>query len=118
MSEPEIVTRAEQPYVAIKGQVGMAGIAAFAVRTPEVFAWADALIRPDHFRYSFAEVAGIGGRTPAACRQLASSARRRLSASSRAPPPPTTPGPGPSACWTGCTSPRCSPGRSAAATAT
>src|SRR5215469_10976745 len=35
----------------------------------------------DVFRYSFAEVAGIVGRTPAACRQLASSARRRIRAS-------------------------------------
>jgi Sigma-70, region 4 len=32
------------------------------------------------FRYSFIEVAEIVGRTPAACRQLASSARRRLRA--------------------------------------
>jgi RNA polymerase sigma factor (sigma-70 family) len=47
-----------------------------------------ALILHDVFRYSFAEVAVIVGRTPAACRQLASSARRRLSASSLAPPPP------------------------------
>ena len=36
---PEIVTRAEQPYVAIRGQVSMAEIGAFAVRTPEVYAW-------------------------------------------------------------------------------
>ena len=36
---PEIVTRAEQPYVAIRGHVTMAEIGAFAVRTPEVFAW-------------------------------------------------------------------------------
>ena len=36
---PQIVTRAEQPYVAIRGQVSMAEIAAFAVRTPEVYAW-------------------------------------------------------------------------------
>jgi RNA polymerase sigma-70 factor, ECF subfamily len=35
----------------------------------------------DVFRYSFAEVAEIVGRTPAACRQLASSARRRIRAS-------------------------------------
>ena len=48
-----------------------------------------ALILHDVFRYPFAEVAEIVGRTPAACRQLASSARRRLSASSLAPPPPT-----------------------------
>jgi RNA polymerase sigma factor (sigma-70 family) len=46
-----------------------------------------ALILHDVFRYSFAEVAEIVGRTPAACRQLASSARRRLS-SSRAPVAP------------------------------
>ncbi|MFE2088776.1 RNA polymerase sigma factor SigJ [Streptomyces sp. NPDC002596] len=37
-----------------------------------------AFILHDVFRYSFAEVAEIVGRTPAACRQLASSARRRL----------------------------------------
>jgi hypothetical protein len=36
---PQILTRAEQPDVAIRGQVGMAGIGAFAVRTPEVYAW-------------------------------------------------------------------------------
>jgi RNA polymerase sigma-70 factor (ECF subfamily) len=40
-----------------------------------------AFILHDVFRYSFAEVAEIVGRTPAACRQLASSARRRLQAS-------------------------------------
>ena len=40
-----------------------------------------AFILHDVFRYPFAEVAGITGRTPAACRQLASSARRRIRAS-------------------------------------
>ena len=35
----------------------------------------------DVFRYPFAEVASIVSRTPAACRQLASSARRRIRAS-------------------------------------
>src|SRR4051812_36189529 len=40
-----------------------------------------ALILHDVFRYSFAEVGEIVGRTPAACRQLASSARRRIRAS-------------------------------------
>jgi RNA polymerase sigma factor (sigma-70 family) len=40
-----------------------------------------AFILHDVFRYPFAEVAGIVGRTPAACRQLASSARRRIRAS-------------------------------------
>jgi RNA polymerase sigma factor (sigma-70 family) len=43
-----------------------------------------AFILHDVFRYPFAEVAGIVGRTPAACRQLASSGRRRIGAS-RAP---------------------------------
>src|SRR5689334_6683604 len=47
-----------------------------------------AFILHDVFRYSFAEVAGVTGRTPAACRQLASSARRRVLAA-QAPPPPS-----------------------------
>jgi RNA polymerase sigma-70 factor (ECF subfamily) len=47
-----------------------------------------AFILHDVFRYSFAEVAGITGRTPAACRQLASSARRRVLAA-QAPPAPS-----------------------------
>jgi len=47
-----------------------------------------AFILHDVFRYPFAEVAGIVGRTPAACRQLASSARRRIRAS-QAPAAPT-----------------------------
>jgi len=46
-----------------------------------------AFILHDVFRYSFAEVADIVGRTPAACRQLASSARRRI----RASQPPAAP---------------------------
>jgi RNA polymerase sigma-70 factor (ECF subfamily) len=37
-----------------------------------------AFVLHDVFRYSFAEVAEITGRSPAACRQLASSARRRI----------------------------------------
>jgi RNA polymerase sigma-70 factor (ECF subfamily) len=49
-----------------------------------------AFILHDVFRYSFAEVAEIVGRTPAACRQLASSARRRI----RASQPPAAPGTG------------------------
>ncbi|ETK35299.1 RNA polymerase sigma factor SigJ [Microbispora sp. ATCC PTA-5024] len=48
-----------------------------------------ALILHDVFRYSFAEVAEIVGRTPAACRQLASSARRRI----RTAQGPATPAP-------------------------
>jgi RNA polymerase sigma factor (sigma-70 family) len=48
-----------------------------------------AFILHDVFRYPFTEVAEIVGRTPAACRQLASSARRRIR-TSHAPPTPTT----------------------------
>jgi len=46
-----------------------------------------ALILHDVFGYPFAEVAQIVGRTPAACRQLATSARRRI----RTSQPPATP---------------------------
>jgi RNA polymerase sigma factor (sigma-70 family) len=46
-----------------------------------------AFILHDVFRYRFSEVAEIVGRTPAACRQLASSARRRI----RAAQPSATP---------------------------
>ncbi|NEW38948.1 RNA polymerase sigma factor SigJ [Nocardia cyriacigeorgica] len=42
-----------------------------------------AFVLHDVFRYSFAEVADIVGRSPAACRQLASSARRRIDTSQR-----------------------------------
>jgi RNA polymerase sigma-70 factor (ECF subfamily) len=47
-----------------------------------------AFILHDVFRYSFGEVAEIVGRTPAACRQLASSARRRIGAA-QGPATPT-----------------------------
>jgi RNA polymerase sigma-70 factor (ECF subfamily) len=46
-----------------------------------------AFVLHDVFRYPFAEVAGIVGRTPAACRQLASSARRRIRAAHPPAPP-------------------------------
>ena len=46
-----------------------------------------AFILHDVFRYSFAEVAEMVGRSPAACRQLASSARHRIDAAHA----PTTP---------------------------
>lgn len=42
----------------------------------------------DVFGYPFAEVAGIIGRTPAACRKLVSTARRRIRASQAPAAPP------------------------------
>jgi RNA polymerase sigma factor (sigma-70 family) len=47
-----------------------------------------AFVLHDVFCYSFPEVAEIVGRTPAACRQLASSARRRIRASQGLATPP------------------------------
>jgi RNA polymerase sigma-70 factor (ECF subfamily) len=46
-----------------------------------------AFILHDVFRYPFDEIAGIVARTPAACRQLASSARRRVRAAQLPPVP-------------------------------
>jgi RNA polymerase sigma-70 factor (ECF subfamily) len=48
-----------------------------------------AFILHDVFRYPFAEVADIVGRTPAACRKLASSARHRIRASQSSTTPAT-----------------------------
>ena len=48
-----------------------------------------AFVLHDVFRYPFGEVAEIVGRTPAACRQLASSARRRIR-TARTPAGPST----------------------------
>ncbi|MEU6560726.1 RNA polymerase sigma factor SigJ [Nocardia nova] len=42
-----------------------------------------AFVLHDVFRYPFAEIADVVGRTPAACRQLAASARRRIDTSKR-----------------------------------
>ena len=42
-----------------------------------------AFVLHDVFRYSFAEIADVVGRTPAACRQLATAARRRIRAAQR-----------------------------------
>ncbi|WP_329203825.1 RNA polymerase sigma factor SigJ [Streptomyces sp. NBC_00683] len=55
-----------------------------------------AFVLHDVFRYPFGEVAEIVGRTPAACRQLASSARRRIrtAQSPQSPQNPNGPGAG------------------------
>lgn len=48
-----------------------------------------AFVLHDVFRYPFAEIAGILDRSPASCKQLASSARRRVGVA-RTPVPPAT----------------------------
>ncbi|MFB6819866.1 RNA polymerase sigma factor SigJ [Streptomyces sp. NPDC056347] len=53
-----------------------------------------AFVLHDVFRYSFAEIAGIVDRTPAACRQLASSARRRIGAGAEGVRPRAVPSAG------------------------
>jgi RNA polymerase sigma factor (sigma-70 family) len=64
--------------VTLDESVSMAFLVVLEAMTP---AERVAFILHDVFGYSFAEVAQIVGRTPAACRQLASSARRRVHAS-------------------------------------
>src|SRR5215470_14341118 len=71
--------------VTLDESIGMAFLVVLESMTP---AERVAFILHDVFRYPFAEVAQITGRTPAACRQLATSARRRIRAS-QAPAIPT-----------------------------
>ncbi|MGI5224599.1 RNA polymerase sigma factor SigJ [Actinoallomurus sp. CA-142502] len=70
--------------VTLDESVGMAFLVVLESMTP---AERVAFILHDVFRYPFTEVAEIVGRTPAACRQLASSARRRVRASEGAAAP-------------------------------
>lgn len=60
-SAPEIETRAEQPYVAVRAKVTMDGIAAFARRFGEVFGWLDshglAPAGPPFFKYNVIDMA-------------------------------------------------------------
>ena len=67
--------------VTLDESINMAFLVVLEAMTP---AERVAFVLHDVFRYSFAEVAEVVGRTPAACRQLAASARRRMRAS-RAP---------------------------------
>ncbi|BCJ39196.1 RNA polymerase sigma24 factor [Actinocatenispora thailandica] len=71
--------------VTLDESISMAFLVALEAMTP---AQRVALILHDVFRYSFAEIAEITGRTPAACRELASVARRRIRAQ-RHPAAPT-----------------------------
>ena len=60
-SAPEIETRAEQPYVAVRAKVTMGEIAAFARRFGEVFGWLDShgLVPagPPFFKYNVIDMA-------------------------------------------------------------
>jgi RNA polymerase sigma factor (sigma-70 family) len=69
--------------VTLDESVSMAFLVVLETMTP---AERVAFVLHDVFRYPFADVAAVVGRTPAACRQLASSARRRV----RAAQPPAT----------------------------
>jgi RNA polymerase sigma factor (sigma-70 family) len=71
--------------VTLDESVGMAFLVVLESLTP---AERVAFILHDVFGYPFAEVAGIVGRTPAACRQLAASARRRIRAAQVPAVPP------------------------------
>lgn len=70
--------------VTLDESVNMAFLVVLDAMTP---AERVAFILHDVFRYPFPEVAEIVGRTPAACRQLASSARRRIRDAQQPAPP-------------------------------
>ncbi|MFF0739411.1 RNA polymerase sigma factor SigJ [Streptomyces sp. NPDC004111] len=72
---PDLGTADPADRVTLDESVNMAFLVVLEEMTP---AERVAFILHDVFRYSFAEVAEIVGRTPAACRQLATSARRRI----------------------------------------
>ncbi|MFF7474471.1 RNA polymerase sigma factor SigJ [Streptomyces sp. NPDC008092] len=69
--------------ITLDESVTMALLVVFESLTP---AERVAFVLHDVFRYPFAEVAEIIGRSPAACRQLASSARRRIATRAEASP--------------------------------
>ncbi|MDF1488391.1 RNA polymerase sigma factor SigJ [Tessaracoccus caeni] len=70
--------------VTLDDQVSMALLIVLESMTP---AERVAFVLHDVFRYTFPEIAEIVGRSPAACRQLASSARRRVREEQRTPVP-------------------------------
>jgi RNA polymerase sigma-70 factor (ECF subfamily) len=71
--------------ITLDESVNMAFLVVLEAMTP---AERVAFILHDVFRYPFADVAEIVGRTPAACRQLASSARRRIGTAQAPATPP------------------------------
>jgi RNA polymerase sigma factor (sigma-70 family) len=82
--QPGGITADPADRITLDESVNMAFLVVLESMTP---AERVAFILHDVFRYSFAEIAGIVGRTPTACRQLASSARRRI----RTSQPPAAP---------------------------
>ncbi len=82
---PGVTTVDPADRVTLDESINMAFLVVLESMTP---AERVAFILHDVFRYPFAHVAEVTGRTPAACRQLASSARRRLRAA-QAPVTPT-----------------------------
>jgi RNA polymerase sigma factor (sigma-70 family) len=82
---PGAVTGDPADRVTLDESISMAFLVVLESMTP---AERVAFILHDVFGYPFAEVAEIVGRAPAACRQLASSARRRIRAA-QAPATPT-----------------------------
>ena len=70
--------------VTLDESISMAFLVVLELMTP---AERVAFVLHDVFRYSFAEVSSIVGRSEAACRQLASSARRRVRAAQPSPTP-------------------------------
>ncbi len=83
-ARPGAITADPADRVTLDESVSMAFLVVLESMTP---AERVAFVLHDVFAYSFAEIADITGRSPAACRQLASSARRRV----RASQPPATP---------------------------
>ncbi|WP_051713862.1 RNA polymerase sigma factor SigJ [Streptomyces sp. NRRL WC-3626] len=63
--------------IVLDESVGMAFLVVLDSMTP---AERVAFVLHDVFRYPFADISGVLGRTPAACKQLAASARRRIGA--------------------------------------
>jgi RNA polymerase sigma-70 factor (ECF subfamily) len=83
---PAVATADPADRITLDESISMAFLVVLDAMTP---AERVAFILHDVFGYPFADIAEITGRTPAACRQLASSARRRIPAS-QAPAAPTT----------------------------
>ncbi|MFF7389298.1 RNA polymerase sigma factor SigJ [Streptomyces scabiei] len=85
-ADPVGPTRPADPadQIVLDESVGMAFLVVLEAMTP---AERVAFVLHDVFRYPFAEIADVLGRSPGACKQLAASARRRAGAAR--PPEPT-----------------------------